>query len=371
MELRKRICMYEKLSVQLADLLRRHDCVVVPTFGAFIAQYQPSELNLTTGNLMPPSKVLAFNPELRHNDALLINTLARLDESSYAEAQALVNQFVACWQEDISLQGIVSLRGIGRFVADIGGRLHFLPENNNYNNDVYGMPVLNVVPLVKKTYEVLEEPLIQLEKHKEDNHPYAPVRPFPTWRKSRFNWQELGAAALVVLTLATLGWAAFASFKGEKVVVEQKKSQAVLKPIEASVLPFPMPEKVVATASANTKPSEEVETAIPKKPTENLAKVVKIVALNPKTNRTPTAKNTNSNEPVEVFTIALGSFRSPVNVEMLTTKAKERGDVVSSKAGAKGLTTVTMTVQLRQSELPEKVQAIRNVYGANAMVLKK
>ena len=154
-------------------------------------------------------------------------------------------------------------------------------------------------------------------------------------------------------------------------MAEQQKSQTVLKPVEASVLPFPMPEEDAVAASSNTKPSETVQPTETAKPTENIAKVVKIAAVKAKTNRTPTAKNNNPNEPVEVFVIALGAFRSPVNVEMLTTKAKERGDVVSSKIGAKGLTTVTMTVQLRQSELNDKVQAIRNVYGANATVLKK
>ena len=108
--------MYEKLGVHIAELLRRHDCVVVPTFGAFIAQYKPSELNLITGKLTPPSKRLAFNPELRHNDALLVSALAQADACSYFDAQAEIDFFVKAWQEDIALQGIVSLHRVGRFV---------------------------------------------------------------------------------------------------------------------------------------------------------------------------------------------------------------------------------------------------------------
>ncbi len=382
--------MYEKLGIHIAALLRRHDCVVVPTFGAFIAQYKSSELNLTTGKLTPPSKMLAFNPELRHNDALLISALAQAESYSYSEAEHEIVEFVKAWQEDINLQGIVSLKNVGRFVADVNGRLHFLPEGHNYNNDVFGMPVLTVTPVVKINFSPETAPKIQLEKDVEDTRPSAPLRPLRKWKNTvNIGWQEIATAAVTLLVVVTVGWKLVSSDRESNTMataVKRISGQNMPKPppetttSEASIFPIntqTTQEKVVAEehkeakSLVNQQPSSEKE-----KPSEQ-PKVVKMVAVVPvKTPASPPKANVipdknSKNEPVEAFTIALGSFKSPVNVEMLTTKAKEHGDIVTTRPGNKGLTVVSMTVQLHRSELPEKLQAIRNIYGQNAVLLKK
>ncbi len=390
--------MYEKIGVHIAELLRRHDCVVVPTFGAFIAQYKPAELNIAEKRLLPPSKVLAFNPDLRHNDALLITALAKSENYSYDEAQAAIAEFVKSWQEDLGLQGIVSVHHVGRFVADVNGRLHFLPETHNYNNDVYGMPILAVVPIAKTDYNIEEEPVIQLEKDKEDLRPSAPTRPLPTWRRSFYKWREMAIAAAVLGVMIGLGWKLVASTNEEtakanaiinrannKINTPKLVSQPVpQKTEEAAVFPLPATvkssETPVEPVKASPKPVSDASSNINKPLSSNNktqnntqnAKIVKAANIRTKTpaENVIIAEKSKNSEPVEVFTIALGSFQSPVNVEMLTQKAKDRGEAVATKQGLKGLTTVSMTVQLRRSELNAKLQAVRNVYGANAVVIK-
>jgi hypothetical protein len=52
-------------------LVSRHDCVVVPGWGAFIAQYEPARIDAESGLIVPPSRAISFNQSVMHNDGLL------------------------------------------------------------------------------------------------------------------------------------------------------------------------------------------------------------------------------------------------------------------------------------------------------------
>ena len=45
----------------ISDLLYRHDCVVVPNFGAFIAQKTTAKINYERNEFYPPKKNITFN----------------------------------------------------------------------------------------------------------------------------------------------------------------------------------------------------------------------------------------------------------------------------------------------------------------------
>ena len=70
-------------------LLTRHDCVVVPGWGAWIVQ---SVSAAVIGNAapIPPRKWLSFNAALSHNDGMLAHSLMRAEGCSYDEAMAQI-----------------------------------------------------------------------------------------------------------------------------------------------------------------------------------------------------------------------------------------------------------------------------------------
>jgi hypothetical protein len=61
----------------IRELLMSHDCVVVPGFGGFLANYSPARVDKASSTLHPPRKVLSFNKNLVHNDGLLIGVMAK------------------------------------------------------------------------------------------------------------------------------------------------------------------------------------------------------------------------------------------------------------------------------------------------------
>ena len=84
----------QNISFHIAYLLTRHECVIVPGLGAFVAY--PSDRKKTSRweILSPPENFLGFNSEIKHNDGLLANSIAKEKKCSYKEANTLIEQYV-------------------------------------------------------------------------------------------------------------------------------------------------------------------------------------------------------------------------------------------------------------------------------------
>ena len=48
----------------IGDLLLRHNCVVIPTFGGFVAGQTSATFDASKGTILPPRKSLLFNKQL-------------------------------------------------------------------------------------------------------------------------------------------------------------------------------------------------------------------------------------------------------------------------------------------------------------------
>ena len=106
----------------LGDLLLRHNCVIVPSFGGFVAKQISAKVDFEAGKMTPPRKSLLFNKQLINNDGLLINELSHSNSVSYEEAQQIVHEKVEGWNK--------TLRGGGRIELDRIGYLYFDSEKN-------------------------------------------------------------------------------------------------------------------------------------------------------------------------------------------------------------------------------------------------
>ena len=64
-------------------MLFEHDCVIIPDFGGFVANYLPAHLDESTNRIYPPSKHLLFNKNLINNDGLLAHRISADEDVSY------------------------------------------------------------------------------------------------------------------------------------------------------------------------------------------------------------------------------------------------------------------------------------------------
>ena len=89
------------LTKYIVQLLHDHDCVIVPEFGGFVAQYKPASLDRVTGFYSPPSKQILFNINLKNNDGLLANMVAQEQDISFQRATQVIADFVTTINKEL------------------------------------------------------------------------------------------------------------------------------------------------------------------------------------------------------------------------------------------------------------------------------
>ena len=128
------------VSKYIKELLFIHDCVILPGFGGFVANYKPADINENLNVGFPPSKAIGFNRNLSKNDGLLINRLAEAENLSYLEAEKSVLFFTEDIRVRIQRGEKVKLDQLGCFYNDRRHNLLFEPSKElNYLVDAFGL----------------------------------------------------------------------------------------------------------------------------------------------------------------------------------------------------------------------------------------
>ncbi|PID94254.1 MAG: hypothetical protein CSA94_02295, partial [Bacteroidetes bacterium] len=106
----------------------------------------------------PPVKLIAFNQNLRDNDALLINAISKTENISYALAEKQVSDFVKKLNFNLKNGKKVKISAIGTFSLHKGNLL-FNPENTiNFNADAFGLDHFDFPLLHTTSRQILTQP---------------------------------------------------------------------------------------------------------------------------------------------------------------------------------------------------------------------
>lgn len=109
------------IALHINYLLTRHDCVIVPGLGAFLNHYRHAGYDSASGEYLPPSVTVGFNPALDHNDWLLIDSVSRRGGISREAARNAVNEEVRALLCQLHEDGEVPLGDVGMLVDGRGG----------------------------------------------------------------------------------------------------------------------------------------------------------------------------------------------------------------------------------------------------------
>jgi cell division septation protein DedD/nucleoid DNA-binding protein len=128
------------ITFYLIELLRLHDCVIVPDLGGFVTNYRPAEMDLATNSFNPPVKELIFTSKLSKNDGLLVNYISEVEGVGYMEARHIISEFVdQIWSKLDNGEQIV-FQQIGSLQFDRNEKLIFEPAvHENFLLESYGM----------------------------------------------------------------------------------------------------------------------------------------------------------------------------------------------------------------------------------------
>ncbi len=129
-------------------LILRHDCVIVPELGAFIAHYTPAEIDESTGVINPPSRALSFNSDVTHNDGLLASSIARDYATTFDRAIATIAEQVAALKSQIAVSGEFAVGRLGILKQNVEGNLEFEPFTATaISPRLVGLPSFKLQPL--------------------------------------------------------------------------------------------------------------------------------------------------------------------------------------------------------------------------------
>ncbi|MCX6257773.1 MAG: SPOR domain-containing protein [Bacteroidia bacterium] len=123
------------------ELLFQYDCVILPDFGGFIANYRSAEIHPKFNTFTPPGKNILFNRNLVHNDGLLVSYIARIENLEYLASKNIVVGFVRETLRKLEKGERVTFEGIGVFYFDKQRNLQFEPDSStNFLLDAFGLP---------------------------------------------------------------------------------------------------------------------------------------------------------------------------------------------------------------------------------------
>lgn len=130
--------------------MRKHECVIIPNFGAFLVKSSPAHYERILKAIRPPASTIFFNSELKKNDDLLINNIILNEEISYIAAEKKVDNFVNEVSQTLIDRRSYILKGIGKIYMENDEIKFKSSQSEELNSDGFGLPTLFVSEINRK-----------------------------------------------------------------------------------------------------------------------------------------------------------------------------------------------------------------------------
>lgn len=205
----------------IGDLLLRHNCVVIPTFGGFVAGQTSATFDAIKGSINPPRKSLLFNKQLINNDGLLIAAYAHATKKSYEESNTYIQKQIQHWHHKLDAGERISIDRVGFIFLDsernIGfeqdrfhnlllasyglGKVHFISQEDIQLIAQQEVFTLSGEPIETPSKEtpIFELPTTPIEKENEPDVIPTPIR----YIHSKKVWKYAAAAVLLPVCFYT------------------------------------------------------------------------------------------------------------------------------------------------------------------------
>jgi len=132
----------------IRESLHQHDYLVLPEFGGFVLKSRVAHFGSMGSSLLPPSRTISFNLQLKQDDGILAAWLSKELKCETAEALRQLKDFAAYCLGVLNTRRRISLDGIGFFFLDFENNICFEPQGDiNYQRDSFGLEPLQLKPL--------------------------------------------------------------------------------------------------------------------------------------------------------------------------------------------------------------------------------
>ena len=129
-------------------LLLHNECVIIPGFGGFTTHYVPARYDDRDNSFLPPIRTIGFNPQLRINDSLLVQSYVECYDISYPEALKRIETEVNQLKKKLNTEGECDFSDIGKITLNYDGNYEFIPcESGLLTPGLYGLSSFEFPPL--------------------------------------------------------------------------------------------------------------------------------------------------------------------------------------------------------------------------------
>lgn len=145
----------QKIENHIENLLRKHDFVIIPAFGGFVASEKSAQME--NGYLLPPTRTVGFNPDLNYNDGLLAQEVAKEEGISLKEANVYIKESVEKLNNTLVNFKHLSFANIGTFQLN-NHKVSFEPyKTNDLLIDSFGLQSFYFPEIVTNTISLSEK----------------------------------------------------------------------------------------------------------------------------------------------------------------------------------------------------------------------
>lgn len=167
-----------------------NDYLVLPGFGGFVLKTQRSHFTYSGQTLMPPTKTVGFNSQLKQDDGILTNWLQDQLVCTKLEAKQHLKDFAGYCSTVLKSKRRLTLAGVGFFYLDFEDHVCFEPDHDtNFFTQSFGLSGLIIKPIeaeanVEKTKAksfVVEDRVIA-----NTTHPIEPTKRVIKYKKTTY-----------------------------------------------------------------------------------------------------------------------------------------------------------------------------------------
>ena len=402
------------VSAYLSILLYRHNAVIVPGFGGFIATPVGATIDHASGMMYPPSKIVSFNEHLVINDGYLINYIRQRHGITVPEARIVIDNFVQSVRDILRNNETVMLPEVGKLSqSSITNKIIFTADKTNFNTAAYGLPPLHyyptakasasnesiaqpqpsvaipVAPSVAEIAKEITQPTVKATEPTPAADPNQAIavsdnalhidEPLPmrqTWYE-RIGLRQETVPAMIIAGALTIAAGMYWMSSRTK---QKPDAQPVAVSEETRVNVKPKAEDTKSIAETTTAPIEEKTTPSKAEKIETPNVETPSVAeneANRKTTKTPVTHKSETNASVESTkgtkkcTVVVGGFIDDTNISKLSKRIKNKG-FTPFKRAKNNMTLVGATFSFADnSDKTKQISQIKRWFGKDAYVLKK
>ncbi|PCJ67894.1 MAG: hypothetical protein COA58_01780 [Bacteroidetes bacterium] len=133
------------LAKEISFLLYKHNCVILPSFGAFLINEKNAERSEVAKYSLPKQEVISFNRQIINQDGLVANHLSQLLNISYEAGVQKVEEYISNLWDVLNTKRNVEVAEVGTFYFTQEEKLVFVPYHSvNFSRSSFGLPKLRL-----------------------------------------------------------------------------------------------------------------------------------------------------------------------------------------------------------------------------------